>query len=274
MAKLRFGPARVPSHDSPKKAISLLQKRGFSACEIDFEGGFWMDYPWAERFGELARGGEDRALRARADRGLHGPRRARQEATDGRGHARPLGRDREDGRGRASRLPPRVPARPRARGGDRLRLRAARRAARATRGQGPRGAVRRRGDGPRARSRQPRRRDRDLGPARLGSPRARLRAHARDERRRLHGRRAVRGGARSGGRRARAEGAVPHPLQRHPVREQERDEAPPLRRGHAAGRPAAQGAEALQASGDGDLGIARPQVRSGRARGALSARRT
>jgi len=55
VAKLRFGPARVPARDSPKKAISLLQKRGFSACEIDFEGGFWMDYPWAERFGELAR---------------------------------------------------------------------------------------------------------------------------------------------------------------------------------------------------------------------------
>jgi len=55
VAKVRFGPARVPSHESPKKAISLLQKRGFTACEIDFEGGFWMDYPWAERFGELAR---------------------------------------------------------------------------------------------------------------------------------------------------------------------------------------------------------------------------
>jgi hypothetical protein len=33
----------------------LLQGRGYRACEIDFEGGFWMDYPWAERFGELAR---------------------------------------------------------------------------------------------------------------------------------------------------------------------------------------------------------------------------
>jgi deoxyribonuclease-4 len=53
--KLRFGPARVPARDSPKRAISLLKRRGFSACEIDFEGGFWMDYPWAERFGELAR---------------------------------------------------------------------------------------------------------------------------------------------------------------------------------------------------------------------------
>src|SRR3954465_9584309 len=26
-----------------------------SACEIDFEGRFWMDYDFAERFGELAR---------------------------------------------------------------------------------------------------------------------------------------------------------------------------------------------------------------------------
>src|SRR5256885_4910662 len=55
MAKLRFGPARVPSRRSPKEAISMLQRRGFTACEIDFEGGFWMDYPWATRFGELAR---------------------------------------------------------------------------------------------------------------------------------------------------------------------------------------------------------------------------
>ena len=54
MAKVRFGPARVPSRTSPEEAIGLLQKRGFTACEIDFEGGFWMDYPWSERFGELA----------------------------------------------------------------------------------------------------------------------------------------------------------------------------------------------------------------------------
>jgi deoxyribonuclease IV len=55
MGKLRFGPARVPSRESPEDAIELLQERGFSACEIDFEGKFWMDYPWAERFGALAR---------------------------------------------------------------------------------------------------------------------------------------------------------------------------------------------------------------------------
>jgi deoxyribonuclease IV len=54
MGKLNFGPARVPSRDSPKRAISILQRRGYTACEIDFESGFWMDYPWAERFGELA----------------------------------------------------------------------------------------------------------------------------------------------------------------------------------------------------------------------------
>jgi deoxyribonuclease-4 len=51
---IKYGPARVPSRDSPEKAIELLQERGFTACEIDFEGKFWMDYPWAERFGELA----------------------------------------------------------------------------------------------------------------------------------------------------------------------------------------------------------------------------
>ena len=55
MGQLRFGPARVPSRESPEAAIGLLTERGFSACEIDFEGKFWMDYPWAERFGQLAR---------------------------------------------------------------------------------------------------------------------------------------------------------------------------------------------------------------------------
>jgi deoxyribonuclease-4 len=55
MGTIRFGPARVPSRKTPEKAIELLLERGYSACEIDFEVGFWMDYPWAERFGELAR---------------------------------------------------------------------------------------------------------------------------------------------------------------------------------------------------------------------------
>jgi deoxyribonuclease IV len=52
---IRFGPARVPSRKSPEAAIELLRERGYTACEIDFESGFWMDYPWAEQFGKLAR---------------------------------------------------------------------------------------------------------------------------------------------------------------------------------------------------------------------------
>src|SRR5213083_1918268 len=55
MGALHFGPARVPSRESPEAAIELLRERGYTACEIDFEGKFWMDYPWAERFGKLAR---------------------------------------------------------------------------------------------------------------------------------------------------------------------------------------------------------------------------
>jgi deoxyribonuclease-4 len=55
VATLHFGPARVPSQKSPEEAIELLQEQGYTACEIDFESRFWMDYPWAERLGELAR---------------------------------------------------------------------------------------------------------------------------------------------------------------------------------------------------------------------------
>ena len=54
VGELKFGPARVPSRESPEQAVELLLERGYSACEIDFEGKFWMDYPWAERLGELA----------------------------------------------------------------------------------------------------------------------------------------------------------------------------------------------------------------------------
>ena len=55
MSAVHFGPARSPSRESPEEAIALLRERGYTACEIDFEGKFWMDYAWAERFGELAR---------------------------------------------------------------------------------------------------------------------------------------------------------------------------------------------------------------------------
>jgi deoxyribonuclease-4 len=51
---LHYGPARVPSRESAEQAIELLLERGYTACEIDFESGFWMDYPWAEEFGRLA----------------------------------------------------------------------------------------------------------------------------------------------------------------------------------------------------------------------------
>jgi deoxyribonuclease-4 len=54
MSAIRIGPARVPSKESPEQAIELLLERGYTACEIDCEGGFWMGYPFAERFGELA----------------------------------------------------------------------------------------------------------------------------------------------------------------------------------------------------------------------------
>ena len=55
MGRIRVGPARVPDQESPERAIELVLEGGYDACEIDFETGFWMDYPWAERLGELAR---------------------------------------------------------------------------------------------------------------------------------------------------------------------------------------------------------------------------
>src|SRR5829696_9497941 len=55
MGDIRFGPARVLSRESPQEAIEVLRERGYTANEIDFASGFWMDYPWAEEFGKLAR---------------------------------------------------------------------------------------------------------------------------------------------------------------------------------------------------------------------------
>jgi deoxyribonuclease IV len=55
MGTIRVGPARWPSRESPEAAVELLLGRGYSACELDFESGFWLDYPGAERLGELAR---------------------------------------------------------------------------------------------------------------------------------------------------------------------------------------------------------------------------
>jgi deoxyribonuclease-4 len=54
MGRVRIGPARIPDRETPERAVELVLERGYDACEIDFESGFWMDYPWAERLGELA----------------------------------------------------------------------------------------------------------------------------------------------------------------------------------------------------------------------------
>src|SRR4026208_340754 len=54
-SRIRVGPARMPSREAPEEATGLILERGNTACEIDFESGFWMDYPFAERLGELAR---------------------------------------------------------------------------------------------------------------------------------------------------------------------------------------------------------------------------
>lgn len=54
-SRIRIGPARLPSRESPQEAVDILLARGYSACEIDFESGFWMDYPFAAELGDLAR---------------------------------------------------------------------------------------------------------------------------------------------------------------------------------------------------------------------------
>jgi len=55
VGEIRFGPSRVPSQESPEAALGALQARGYNACEIDFAVGFWMDYEFAARLGELCR---------------------------------------------------------------------------------------------------------------------------------------------------------------------------------------------------------------------------
>ena len=55
MGAIKFGPARIPSQESPEAAIDALVEGGFLACEIDFETRFWMNYDFAARLGELAR---------------------------------------------------------------------------------------------------------------------------------------------------------------------------------------------------------------------------
>jgi deoxyribonuclease-4 len=54
MGHVRYGPARVPSRESPEAAVASLLERGYTACEIDLERGFWLDREFAERLGTLA----------------------------------------------------------------------------------------------------------------------------------------------------------------------------------------------------------------------------
>ena len=56
MSTVRVGPARLPSRESPEEAVRLLIERGYSACELDFESGFWMDKEFAARLGQVAAG--------------------------------------------------------------------------------------------------------------------------------------------------------------------------------------------------------------------------
>src|SRR4051794_31599794 len=208
MGAIKLGPARVPSRESPEIAVQTLLAGGYTACEIDFEGGFWMDYPWAERFGELSRdagivlsvhaplagflGQVERdkkhrmaigmldhsagvAVAAGAELVLIHPRlllgRAREDAL-APGVAQ-LGEVRERRRGEGRR------------GRPRRGRRAARRAARAARGEGPRRRLRRRGDGPRAGARDGGGRLLDRGAAPVGPAGDRLRPPPRRHRRRL-----------------------------------------------------------------------------------------
>ena len=243
MAPIRFGPARIPSRESPEEAVEILLERGYTACEIDFEGKFWMDYDFAARLGELARE-HDIALSVHAPiAGFmgHAERGKKLNMAVGMldhsaGIANAagaevvvfhpgflLGRTREDA----------IDSVCEQLGELRERLEKKDRAV-------PFGI-------------EVMGRVRDLGSAedvveisrraRVGAAGARLRAHARDVRRRLHDAGAVRRGARRRRRGARARRAVPHPLQRHPVREPQRDEAPALRRGTLRAEPLAEALE-------------------------------
>jgi len=57
VGEIRYGPSRLPSRDSPEAAVDVLLAYGYTACEVDFEGGFWMkdEWSWATRLGEIAR---------------------------------------------------------------------------------------------------------------------------------------------------------------------------------------------------------------------------
>src|SRR5207249_6830209 len=58
VATVHVGPGGLPSRESPEASVEQLVRRGFDACEIDFGDGFWMDWDFARRLGEVAREAE------------------------------------------------------------------------------------------------------------------------------------------------------------------------------------------------------------------------
>jgi deoxyribonuclease IV len=52
---IRVGPGSLPSRETADEAIELLVSAGYDAAEIDFGDGFWMDWDYAHRLGQLAR---------------------------------------------------------------------------------------------------------------------------------------------------------------------------------------------------------------------------
>ena len=55
MSAVRVGPGGIPSRESAETTLELLLQHGYDACEIDFGDGFWMEWDYARRLGDLAR---------------------------------------------------------------------------------------------------------------------------------------------------------------------------------------------------------------------------
>ena len=49
-----MGPSSVPARHDAAQAVESLVSSGFDACELDFEGGFWLGEPEAEALGRAA----------------------------------------------------------------------------------------------------------------------------------------------------------------------------------------------------------------------------
>jgi deoxyribonuclease-4 len=60
VATIFVGPGGLPSRASPEASIEQLVQAGYNACEIDLGNGFWMDWDFAGRLGDLARQAEIR----------------------------------------------------------------------------------------------------------------------------------------------------------------------------------------------------------------------